>query len=382
MTHTAKPLSTLRVLDFTRVLAGPYATALLADLGADVIKVESPGGDEYRHVGPFLKGESALFQTVNRGKRSIVLDLKDPADLEVAQALADRADVVIENFRPGVMDRLGLGAGALCERNPRLVYASVSGFGQTGPEASRPAYDIIVQAMSGLMDLTGRPDDAPTMVGEAVADVAGGLFASWGILAALVERGQTGRGRVVDISLADSLMSMMPTAAARVLLAGDSPVRTGNKHALSAPFGVYAAGKGHFAVAVLNDKLFSGFCAAIDRPELASDPRLGCDSDRRENEPLLAAAIESWAAQHTAESAAAALAEAGIPAAPLATAHDAWASDRTSDRELVSPVSHQALGIITLPEQPVHFEGSPRGGRRAAPALDEHGAQIRAELKG
>lgn len=382
MTHNAKPLSDLRVLDFTRVLAGPYATALMADLGADIIKVEGPEGDEYRHVGPFHQGESALFQSVNRGKRSIVLDLKSPKDRDTAIALADRADVLIENFRPGVMDRLGLGAEALCARNPRLIYASVSGFGQTGPLASRPAYDIIVQAMSGLMELTGRPDGAPTMVGEAIADVAAGLFAGWGIMAALHERQRTGRGRVIDVALADALASMMPTAAARVLVADQTPVRTGNKHALSAPFGVYAAGEGHFAVAVLNDKLFAGFCAAIGRPDLASDPRLASDSDRRANEPILAQAIETWAAGQTAAGAAAALAEAGIPAAPLATVRQAWTSDHAIARGLVSSVTHPTLGSLHLPEQPVQFVGSPRGQRRPAPGLDEHGAEIRAELEG
>ena len=205
MTGNEKPLAGVTVLDFTRVLAGPYATALMADLGADVIKVESPGGDDYRHVGPFRDGESALFQTVNRGKRSIVLDLRTADDLAVAQNLAGRADVVVENFRPGVMARLGLDATALQAANPGLVYASVSGFGQSGPHAARPAYDIIVQAMSGLMDLTGEPAAAPTMVGEAMADVAGGLFAAWGIMVALFDRERTGRGRVVDLALSASI---------------------------------------------------------------------------------------------------------------------------------------------------------------------------------
>lgn len=381
MTANPKPLSDLRILDFTRVLAGPYATALMADLGADVIKIEGPEGDEYRHVGPFQHGESALFQSVNRGKRSIVLDLKDPKDRDTAIAMAERADVLVENFRPGVMERLGLGAEALCARNPRLIYASISGFGQSGPMAARPAYDIIVQAMSGLMELTGSPEGAPTMVGEAIADVAAGLFAGWGIMAALHERQRTGRGRVIDVALADALASMMPTAAARVLVADQTPVRTGNKHALSAPFGVYAAKAGHFAVAVLNDKLFAGFCAAIGRADLATDPRLVSDSARRANEPVLAEAIESWAAGQTAEEAAAVLTNAGIPAAPLATVREVWTSDHAMARGLVSPVAHPLLGVLNLPEQPVQFIGSPRGQRRPAPGLDEHGADIRAELE-
>ncbi len=369
------------VLDFTRVLAGPYATALMADLGADVIKVEAPGGDEYRHVGPFRDGESALFQNVNRGKRSIVLDLKAPDDLEIARALAARADVLVENFRPGVMAKLGLGPDALQKINPRLVYASVSGFGQTGPNTARPAYDIIVQAMSGLMTQTGAPDGPPTMVGEAVADVAGGLFAAWGIMAALFDRERTGRGGVVDVALFDALVAMMPTAAARVLVCDQDPARTGNRHALSAPFGVYPAGTGHFALAVLNDRLFARFCSAIGRPDLVADPRFATDSERCAHEPALAEAIAGWAGGLSAADAVAALSEAGVPASVLATAREALLSDQAAARELVTSVIHPRLGPIPLPEQPVHFSGTTRGGRNAAPALNEHSLQIRAELE-
>lgn len=381
MPQQQQPLAGVRVLDFTRVLAGPYATALMADLGADVIKVEAPDGDEYRHVGPFRDGESALFQTVNRGKRSIVLDLRAPDDLALARRLADRADVVVENFRPGVMARLGLDAATLQAGNAGLVYASVSGFGQGGPNAARPAYDIIVQAMAGLMAQTGEADGPPTMVGEALADVAGGLFAAWGIMVALFDRNRTGRGRVVDLALFDALLSMMPTAGARVLVTDADPVRTGNRHALSAPFGVYPAGQGHFAVAVLNDKLFAAFCHVIGRPELAADPRFAGDAARRVNEPQLAEAIAGWAGTLTAAQAVAALSAAGVPASELATARQAWLSDQAQARGLSSVAQHPALGPLSLPEQPVHFSDSPRGGRRAAPALDQHGAQIRAELE-
>lgn len=377
---TTQPLAGLRIVDFTRVLAGPYATALLGDLGAEIIKVEGPGGDEYRHIGPFREGESALFQTANRGKRSILLDLKDQADRDIALALTDRADVVVENFRPGVMARLGLGPEELRRRNPRLIYASVSGFGQSGPNSERPAYDIILQAMSGMMALTGEAEGAPTMVGEAIADVAGGLFAAWGIMTALYERERTGQGRVIDVALFDALASMMPTAAARVLVCGEEPRRSGNRHALSAPFGTYPAAQGHFAVAVLNDRLFARFAATIGRPELATDPRFATDSLRRTHEPVLAEAITGWAAGHDAQSAVAALAEAGIPAAPLLSAGEAWGSDQVRARGLVSAVDHPVLGRLDLPEQPVHFDGAPRGMRRPAPGLDEHGAEIRAEL--
>lgn len=380
MTEDRRPLEGVRVLDFTRVLAGPYATALMADLGADIIKVEGPGGDEYRHIGPFRDGESALFQTANRGKRSIVLDLRAPADLAVARDLAARADVLVENFRPGVMARLGLDAASLQAANPGLVYASISGFGQSGPLAERPAYDIIVQAMSGLMDMTGEPGAPPTMVGEAIADVAGGLFAAWGIMVALFDRSRTGRGRVVDLALFDALLSMMPSAGARVLVCDGDPVRTGNRHALSAPFGVYPAGQGHFAVAVLNDKLFAAFCTVIGQPALAGDPRMASDESRRAHEPVLAQAIADWASGLSAAQAVAALTAAGVPASELSSARQAWRSEQAQARGLWSEVVHPAPGRISLPEQPVHFSGSPRGGRAGAPAQDEHGAAIRAEL--
>ncbi|MCV2866771.1 CaiB/BaiF CoA transferase family protein [Albidovulum sediminicola] len=376
------PLSGFRVLDFTRVLAGPYATALLADLGADVIKVEGPQGDEYRHVGPFRDGESALFQTVNRGKRSVVLDLKDPRDVAVARDLAAAADVVVENFRPGVMARLGLGAEALMAANPKLVYASISGFGQSGPNADRPAYDIILQAMTGLMHVTGHPDGPPTMVGEAMGDVAGGVFATLGIVSALLERERTGRGRLIDVALHDSLAAMMPTAAARVLICGENPQRSGNCHALSAPFGVYPAGTGYFAVAVLNDHLFSAFCNVIGQPGLAADPRFASDTLRRANEPALALAITDWAANLTAEAAVTRLAAAGVPAAELTSAEAAWTSAQSVERALHTGVTHPAIGQISVPEQPVHFAGLARGGRRAAPTLDQDGAAIRAGQEG
>ena len=375
-----QPLDGVKVLDFTRVLAGPYATALMADLGAEVIKVEPPSGDDYRHIGPFRDGESAMFQTVNRGKRSIVLDLRDPDDRRLAAQLAEEADVLVENFRPGVMEKFGLGAARLQSANPRLVYAAVSGFGQTGPNAAKPAYDIVIQAMSGLMAQTGAEDGPPTMVGEAIADVAGGLFAAWGVMVALFERSRTGRGRIVDLALFDALISMMPTAGARVLVCDDDPTRTGNRHALSAPFGVYPAGTGHFAVAVLNDKLFAAFCAAIGRPELVGDPRFATDELRRRNEPALGQAIMGWAHELSAEAAVEVLSGAGVPAAVLATTRQAWQSQQVRERGLATEVSRDGLGAMRLPEQPVHFSGVRRGGGGPAPSLDQDGAAIRARF--
>jgi CoA:oxalate CoA-transferase len=378
--RSTRPLDGLRVIDFSRVLAGPYCTAMFADLGADVIKIESPHGDDYRHIGPFRNGESLLFQAVNRGKRSIALDLKDPEAIRAVRALCRTADLVVENFRPGVMERLGLGPDALRADNPRLVYLSVSGFGQSGPNVARPAYDIIVQAMSGLMHVTGEPDGPPTMIGEALGDVAGGLFAAWGAMVALYERERTGRGRHVDVALFDSLVSMMPVTSARVLLTGEEPQRTGNRHALSAPFGTYRAADGHFAVAVLNDKLFQAFCKAIGAPSLAENPQFATDTLRRDNEPALAAIIEAWSQSRTTDDVVNVLGEAGIPAAPIQTAGEAWRSPQSASRTLSVDAEHPALGRVRVPQQPVHFGGAPRTGGRAAPALDQHREEILAAL--
>lgn len=377
---TARPLAGIRVLDFSRVLAGPYCTALLADLGADVIKVEPPTGDDYRHVGPFIEGESALFLAVNRGKRSISLDLTKPDDLAIAQALAARSDVVVENFRPGVADKLGIGWAKLSGINPKLVYASISGFGQQGELAGRPAYDIVLQAMSGIMSVTGTPDGPPTLVGESIADVVAGLFGSWSILAALVERQTTGAGRHIDLAMFDAMIAIQPLVVARYLASGEAPQRVGNRHALSAPFGAFQARDGMFVLAVLNNKLFGILANLIGRPELAADHRFGSDTDRLANEQALREAIEGWSRQLTAEGAVSALVAAGVPAAEISDMAEALTSPHAEARGLLQEAEHPVLGAMRVPEQPARFSGVVRGGIAAAPALDADRQAILAEL--
>ena len=368
-----RPLRGLRVLDFTRVLAGPYCTALLADLGADVLKIEPPRGDDYREIGPFFPdGSSALFASVNRGKRSVVLDLAKPADRAAALELAAGADVAVENFRPGVADKLGVGWAALSEPNPRLIYASVTGFGQQGPNAARPAYDIIVQAMSGIMSVTGDPDREPTLIGEAIADVASGLFCAWAILAALHERERTGRGRRIDVAMFDAMIAMQPLVVTRLLATGVAPRRVGDRHALSAPFGVYAARDGSFALAVLNDKLFKALAETIGKPALAADPRFASDPLRLTNETALRAEIEDWSQRLAVAEAVAALAAGGVPAAEVADMAQALASPQAEARPPLQRIEHPTLGSIFAPEQPAHFVGVPRGGASPAPRLGEH----------
>jgi CoA:oxalate CoA-transferase len=357
-----KPLSNIKILDFTRVLSGPYCTAMLADIGADVIKIEPPSGDDYRHIGPFLDdGASSLFETVNRGKRSLVLDLSIDADRAMALKLAGEADVVVENFRPGVASKLGIGYEALSLINPKLIYASISGFGQTGPMAQRPAYDIIVQAMSGIMSVTGEADGPPTLIGESVADVVSGLYASWAIMAALNQRHATGLGQHLDVSMLSSMLALQPLVAARLFASGKAPKRVGNRHPISAPFGAFKAKDGMFMLAVLNDKLMKALAAVIKEPLILSDPRFATDELRFQNESALRAHIEIWSSALNAHDAVELLLAAGVPAAEVLDAKQANA----------------LLGNTKPQGQPVKFSGAVNAPLAPAPKLDEHGNSIR-----
>jgi CoA:oxalate CoA-transferase len=375
-------LGGLRVLDFTRVLAGPFATAMLADLGAEVIKVEPPGGDDYRAIGPMRNGESALFTAMNRNKKSIVLDLKQPTAVALVHELGARCDAVVENFRPGVADRLGIGYAALAAVQPRIVYVSVSGFGQTGPYAHRPAYDIIIQAMSGLMEATGDPDGPPTLVGEAVSDVVSGVFASWALVAALLHRERTGRGQLVDVSMFDSMLSFVATSVARFEFTGKPARRVGNRHPLSAPFGIYRARDGHFALAVLNEKLFRALSALMNRPQLAEDPRYASDEARSANEPALRREVEAWATRFSVDEIVATLEHAGIPAAPLWNVAQALASPQAIDREVLRPVDDPRLPGLRLPTQPVKFAQAAANLAQPAPSLGQHTGYVLEHLLG
>lgn len=364
-----KPLQGIRVLDLSRVLAGPYATALLADLGAEIIKLEPPQGDDYRHIGPFKDGESALFTLNNRGKRSLALDLKTPADLALAQAIAARVDVVVENFRPGVAARLGLGAEELRAANPRLIYCSISGFGQDGPFRDLPAYDLVVQAMSGLMAGTGEEGGAPLKTGESIADLLAGLFASWSIMAALVGRNATGQGATLDVAMYDALFSMLTTSHALHLYAGVLPQRVGNRHPLSTPFGCFATSDGQVVIAVLNGRQFATLARLIGAPEAAEDPRFASDESRTAHEPALKALIEHWSRGLTTEAAVAALAAAGLPAAPIWDIAEAGSNDHAVARGLVSLLPHPVLGLAPTVGQPVRFDGEKPVAGGSAPSL-------------
>jgi CoA:oxalate CoA-transferase len=379
-TTPSLPLDGLRILDLTRVLSGPLSTALLADLGADVIKIEPPHGDDYRVVGPMRNGESALFNVMNRNKKSLVLDLKLPEAVSIVRQLAERVDVVVENFRPGVAERLGVGPLALRGLNPKLVYVSISGFGQTGPLAHRPAYDIVIQAMSGLMESTGDPDGPPTLVGEAVSDVVAGLFASWATLAAILQSQRNGEGQHVDVAMFDTTLAFLATSVSRYLFTGEVPQRVGNRHPTSAPFGVFQASDGHFALAVLNERLFATLAETIGQPQIARDPRFSSDALRSTNEPALRVYIEDWAAALSVSTVVERLEQAGLPNASICNVAEALESPQAIARELIRPVEDASLPGLRLPTQPVRFSGAAANRAVRAPRLGEHTDEILAML--
>ena len=374
-----KPLDGLRILDLTRVMAGPFCTALLADLGAEVIKLEPPQGDDYRHIGPFVQGESALFTLMNRGKQSIVLDLKDPAQQATARAIALHCDVVVENFRPGVAARLGLGPD-LRDEKPGLIYASISGFGQTGPAADLPAYDLVAQAMSGLMAANGEDGGQPLKVGEAYGDLMAGLYASWAILAALHKRANTGEGSTVDVAMFDALFSLLPTSHAVQFYAGRAPQRVGNRHPLSTPFGCFSCADGQAVIAVLGDRQWQALCTLIARPDLASDPALATDEGRTEQEPHLRQAIESFTKKRPSAEVVALLAAAGIPTSEVQTLAEAAACPHAIARGLVTDLPHAVLGAAKTVGQPVRFDGEKPIAATSAPALGADTAAILSRL--
>ena len=312
------PLSDITVVDLTRVLAGPYATMVLADLGARVIKVERPGtGDDARGFGPFLEDRSVYFESLNRGKSSVALDLREPADRVAFEALVDEADVLVENFRPGALERMGYGWDVLHERWPRLVYAAVSGFGRTGPYSERPAYDMVVQAMGGLMSLTGHPGGAPTRVGTSVGDITAGMFAVIGILSALHDRKRTGLGQVVDVAMLDCQVAILENAIARYSATGKVPGPLGSRHPSITPFAAYRAADTHLVIAAGNDRLFATLCETLGRPSLVDDPRFASNDDRTLRADELADEIEEALSGDVAAVWLERMLRAGIPCGPI-----------------------------------------------------------------
>ncbi len=371
------PLDGLLVVDFSRVLAGPFATMMLADLGARVIKVERPGtGDDSRSFGPFLGEASLYFVRVNRGKESIGLDLRSPADLALARALVARADVLVENFRPGVMARLGLGPQDCLAANPRLVYCSISGFGHTGPWSQRPAYDAVVQGMSGLMSITGAADGPPVKPGSPVADLSAGLYAFGGICAALLGRAQSGTGTHLDVAMYDATVSLLEGAALSWLATGVDPGRIGNAHFSIAPFDTFTCADGDITICAANDLLFGALVAALGLPALLTDPHYATNALRHQNRAGLKAALEDVLRTGATAHWLAVLEGAGVPCGPISDVAGALGSEQSRVRQMVVDA-----GGVPVPGQPLKLSAWPDPGMRPpAPALDEHGAAVRAEF--
>jgi len=384
MTATMEgPLNGIVVIDMTRVLAGPYAALLLAEMGARVIKVEPPRhGDDARAVGPFLKTpsgktKSGYFMSINRGKESIALDLKADGDRAIFEQLLARADVVLENYRGGTMEKLGYGYETLKDRFPKLVYAAVSGFGHTGPYATRPAYDMVVQAMGGIISLTGHPGSPPTRVGTSVGDLVAAVYAALGIVTALYDRKNTGKGMKVDISMLDCQVAFLENAIARYVATGNVPGPLGARHPSIAPFAVYATKDSHIVIAAGTDGLFKRVAEVIGRPELAKDARFGSNHDRVENAIALQGELEAALAARTSEDWLALLEKAGVPHAPLNNVADVVADPQVKARNMIVTAMDPDLGPIRMQGHPVKLSAyADSATREAAPDLDEDRAAI------
>ena len=373
-TPSEGPLGELAILDFSRILAGPFATMMMADLGATVTKVERPGtGDETRSWGPPFDeyGMPTYFQSINRNKRSIVLDLRAPADLERALALARHADVIVENFRPGVMDRLGLGYEQLRGGQPGLVYCSITGFG-SGAGADLPGYDLLVQALGGLMSITGEPDGEPQKVGVALVDILAGLFATVGILAALRHRDATGEGQLVEVNLLQALLAGLVNQASAYTIAGVVAGRLGNAHPSISPYELYKTGDGEVVVAVGNERQFAALCEVIGAPELATDARFATNGDRVANREVLRAELLARLAARPAADWARELTAARVPAGQVNDLRGAFELAQSLGLEPIVQVPAGDERTVPLTRNPIRLSRTPATYRSAPPPLPEH----------
>ncbi len=377
----AQPLSDIRVLDMSRVLAGPYCTMMLGDLGADVIKVESPEGDDTRRWGPpYQGGESAYYLSCNRNKRSVVLDLGTGQGRDVARRLASRSQVLVENFRTGTMEKWGLGYEQLSRDNPGLVYCSISGYGRTGPLAHLPGYDFVMQGVGGVMSFTGDANGPPQKVGVAIVDLTAGMFALSAILAALRVRDLTGMGQHIDISLLDSHLAWLANVGSNYLVSGEVPPRYGNSHPNIVPYQAFATNDGWLIVAVGNDRQWSRLCDALSRPELATDPRFATNSARVEHRSVLVPLLEEMFAQRSTAEWLSLLEEADVPAGPVNDVAQALDHPQVAAREMVREVSHPGIGAVKMVASPLKLSSSPPTLRRHPPLLGEHTVEVLEEL--
>ena len=371
-------LKGLKVLDLTRVLAGPVCTMLLADMGAEVIKLEVPGtGDDSRGFPPFKEGESTYFINNNRNKKSIVLNLKDPSDHQKLVEIIKSMDVLVENFRPGTMEKLGLGYEDLKEINSRLIYASISGFGQYGPYKSKPGYDIIGQAMGGIMSITGWPDSPPTRTGTAIADFLSALFCTIGILSALHARKSSGKGQQIDVSIVDSVVTAIGTILQIYLAEGRIPKRAGNKYSFIAPYEAFKAKDGWFVLGVGSESIWKKFCKTIDKEDLIDDKRFTLNADRIKNNDVLVDMINDWAGNYSVNEIIDILEEKGIPVAPI-NELDQIVNDPhiAVAREMIQKIVHPIVGEVDIVGNPIKMSDTPPGIYSSSPLLGEHTDEI------
>jgi formyl-CoA transferase len=378
----SSPLDGLRVVDLSRALSGPLCAMLLGDLGADVIKVEEPGtGDDSRHWGPpFQNGESAYFLSCNRNKRGVTLNLKQEGGREALWRLIERADILIENFRPGLMEIFGFGYEAVHARNPRLVYCSISAYGQDGPEASRPGYDIIMQGTTGATSVTGDPNGAPYRSGLPVCDVISGLMASQSILAALLARERTGQGQRVEATLLGATVAALGNFASSYLVSGVAPRRVGNSHPQIAPYDLLRAADGYINIAGGNDDIFRRLCAALDLPALAGDPRFATNASRVANRVALLAALETRTSQEPVASLLATLDAAKVPAGPIRDMGEVLTSPQAQHIGLVQEIEHPTTGVVRMVDTPLRLTDTPATLRLPPPTLGQHTAEVLREL--
>ena len=379
----AGPLTGIRVLDLTRILAGPYATMILRDLGAEVIKIEQPGvGDEARDFGPFKNDFSLYFMSVNRGKKSVTLNLKSQRGKELFLELVKGSDILVENFRPGTMEKLGLDYESLKEHHPSLLYAACSGFGQTGPYAMRGAYDMIIQGMGGIISITGEPDRPPVRVGTSVGDITSALFTAIGILSALRHRDQTGEGQLIDVGMLDCQVAILENAMVRYFSTGDIPRPLGRRHPAITPFEVFESADGYVVIAIGNNELWRKFCEHVGHPELIDDERFRTNALRTENHESLFPIFAEIMRCRTTDTWVDALEAIGVPCGPVNTVDKVANDPQVLARDMIAEVEHDAIGTVQIPGIPIKLSETPGQIDAPAPNLGEHTSEVLIGLLG
>ena len=378
----ASALEGIKVLDLSRALAGPYCTMMLADMGAEVIKLEMPGrGDDSRSWGPpFVEGESAYFMSINRNKKSITLNMKSEKSTEIIHRLIKQSDVLVENFRPGAMERLGLGYEQVKKMNSGIIYCSISGFGQDGPYRMLPGFDQVLQGMGGLMSITGEPGGPPIKVGVAIADIAGGMFASYGIVAALYNREKTGKGQAVDISLLDSQVAWLTYRAGAYFASGEVPQPVGSGHPVIVPYQAFKTKDVYINIAVGNDQLWERFCKAVGLEKVMNDPKFATNAKRVENREEIVKIIGDLIAAKNGEEWLNILTDAGVPCGPIYTVDKIFSDPQVLHRQMLQELDHPKVGTIKVAGTPVKLSDTPGEVKSAPPVLGQHTQEILTQL--